>query len=284
MDELVSLFSGVVEVDEGAIRYYGAAVLGGEIALRDLDDLAGNAQRVVAAAEDGAPDTGVTLFSLLADDASCKNVRIGAVGWTDVVATTAEEAAHPQRDLPRGILGSLAYVDRHLATRAPSDDPALAGLSNNRTWRSRWPIEPRAGYGDLVAYFNLDNGSGKIRGINAEGNVAAAPIFQEWLAPFASMGATTVSLRNSGGTDHVYMQTVGVPGYQFIQDPLDYSARIHHTSIDSYDHLKPEDMRQAAIILASFLLNAANRDEPLPRMPLPTQSTPSDPFEYPAED
>lgn len=184
----------------------------------------------------------------------------------------------------QGILGSLAYVDRHLATRAASNDPALTGLPDNRTWRSRWPIEPRAGYRDLVAYFNLDNGSGKIRGINAEGNVAAAPIFQEWLAPFASMGATTVSLRNSGGTDHVYMQTVGVPGYQFIQDPLDYSSRLHHTSIDSYDHLKAEDLRQAAVILASFLLNAANRDEPLPRMPLPTQPTPSDPFEYPAAD
>ena len=183
----------------------------------------------------------------------------------------------------QGILGSLAYVDRHLATRAPSNDPALANLPNNRTWRSRWPIEPREGYRDLVAYFNLDNGSGKIRGINAEGNVAAVPIFQEWLAPFASMGATTVSLRPSGGTDHVYMQTVGVPGYQFIQDPLDYSSRLHHTSIDSYDHLKPEDMRQAAIILASFLLNAANRDEPLPRMPLPTEPTPTDPFEYPAD-
>lgn len=182
----------------------------------------------------------------------------------------------------QGILGSLAYVDRHLATRAPSNDPALANLPNNRTWRSRWPIEPREGYRDLVAYFNLDNGSGKIRGINAEGNVAAVPIFQEWLAPFASMGATTVSLR-FGGTDHVYMQTVGVPGYQFIQDPLDYSSRLHHTSIDSYDHLKPEDMRQAAIILASFLLNAANRDEPLPRMPLPTEPTPTDPFEYPAD-
>ena len=183
----------------------------------------------------------------------------------------------------QGLHGSLAYVDRHLATRAPLGDPELDALHPSRTWRARWPIQPRDGYSDLVAYFNIDNGSGKIRGINAEGNVAAAPIFQEWLAPFASMGATTVSLRNSGGTDHVYMQAVGIPGYQFIQDPLDYSARIHHTSIDSYDHLKPEDMRQAAIILASFLLNAANRDEPLPRMPLPTQPTPSDPFEYPQD-
>jgi hypothetical protein len=79
------------------------------------------------------------------------------------------------------------------------------------------------------------------------------------------------------------MQVVGVPGYQFIQDTLDYDSRIHHSSIDSYDHLKAEDLRQAAVIMASFLLNAANRDEPLPRMPLPTQPKPSDPFEYPKE-
>jgi len=178
----------------------------------------------------------------------------------------------------QGLWGSLAYVDRYVATRAPLNDAALDALPNNRTWRQRWPIQPRDGHGDLVAYFNLDNGSGKIRGINAEGNVAAAPIFQEWLAPFNAMGATTVSMRTSGSTDHVYMQTVGVPGFQFIQDPLDYGARLHHTSIDSYDHMRAEDLRQAAVILAAFLLNAANSDEPLPRMPVPTRPTPTDPF------
>ena len=178
----------------------------------------------------------------------------------------------------QGIHGSLAYVDRYLATRAPLGDATLDALPNNRTWRQRWPIQPRAGHGDLVAYFNLDNGSGKIRGINAEGNVAAAPIFEEWLKPFNPMGATTVSLRTSGSTDHVYMQTVGVPGFQFIQDPLDYGARLHHTSIDTYDHMRAEDLRQAAVILASFLLNAANSDEPLPRMPMPTRPTATDPF------
>ena len=182
----------------------------------------------------------------------------------------------------QGILGSLAYVDQHLATRAPMSDPALAAAPNNQTWRARWPIQPRPGYRDLVAYFNLDNGSGKIRGINAEGNIAAAPILQEWLEPFRSMGVSTVSLRNSGGTDHVYMQSVGIPGYQFIQDPLDYGSRLHHTSIDSYDHLRADDLRQAAVVLASVLLSAANSDEPLPRMPLPTRPTPSDPFAYPS--
>jgi len=178
----------------------------------------------------------------------------------------------------QGLLGSLAYVDRYLATRAPLADPALAALPDSRTWRARWPVQPRDGHDDLVAYFNLDNGSGKIRGINAEGNVAAAAVFETWLKPFHSMGATTVSLRTAGGTDHVYMQTVGVPGFQFIQDPLDYGSRLHHTSIDTYDHMQPEDLRQAAVILASFLLMAANADEPLPRMPLPTRPTASDPF------
>ncbi len=184
----------------------------------------------------------------------------------------------------QGILGSLAYVERHLATRPAETNAARQRLPNNRTWRYRYPITPLPGHRDLVAYFNLDNGSGRIRGIHAEGNVAAVPIFQDWLAPFATLGATTVAIRNTGGTDHVYMQSVGIPGYQFIQDPLDYSSRLHHTALDSYDHLKPEDLRQAAVIMASFLWNAANRDEPLPRMPLPQQPRPSDPFEYPAED
>lgn len=182
----------------------------------------------------------------------------------------------------QGLWGSLAYVDRYLATRAPLGDAQLDALPNGRTWRQRWPVQPREGHGDLVAYFNLDNGSGKIRGINAEGNVAAAPIFQEWLAPFSAMGATTVSMRTSGSTDHVYMQTVGVPGFQFIQDPLDYGARLHHTSIDSYDHMRAEDLRQAAVIMAAFLLNAANSDEPLPRMPVPSRPSPTDPFAFPA--
>lgn len=184
----------------------------------------------------------------------------------------------------QGLLGSLAYVDRYLASRPMPTDPALARLPRNRTWRNSWPLTPLPGHRDLVAYFNIDNGSGRLRGIFAEGNVAVVPIFQEWLAPFASMGATTVSLQPTGGTDHVYMQASGIPGYQFIQDPLDYGSRIHHTSIDTYDHLKAQDMRQASIILASFLLNAANRDTALPRMPVPTEPTATDPFDYPEDD
>ncbi len=183
----------------------------------------------------------------------------------------------------QGLLGSLAYVDRYLATRPPETDPERLQISD-RTWRYRFPVTPKPGHRDLVAYFNIDNGSGKFRGIHAEGNVAAMPVFSEWLAPFASMGATTVSAGSTGGTDHVFMQSVGIPAYQFIQDPLDYGSRLHHTSIDTYDHLRPDDLRQAAVIMAAFLLNAANRPEPLPRMPIPTQPRVSDPFEYIDED
>jgi hypothetical protein len=184
----------------------------------------------------------------------------------------------------QGLLGSLNYVNRHIATRPFGTDPEKAKLPWNFGWANRYPVTPKPGHGDLIAYFNIDNGSGKIRGIQTEGNLAAVPIFKEWLAPFESMGASTVAATTAGGTDHVFLQSVGIPAYQFIQDPLDYGARIHHTSIDTYDHLKPEDMRQAAVILASILLSAANRPEPLPRMPVPTQPRPTDPFAYPAND
>jgi hypothetical protein len=176
--------------------------------------------------------------------------------------------------------GSLAYIEKHLATRAPSTDPADSELHPYYGWRQRWPITPAPGYYDLAAYFNIDNGSGKVRGIYAEGNPAVVPIFREWFEPFGSMGAATISAQNTGGTDHVLMQAVGVPAFQFIQDPLDYSARVHHSSIDSYDHLRIDDLKQAAVILATFLVNAADRDEPLPRMPLPTKPSVTDPFAY----
>jgi carboxypeptidase Q len=176
--------------------------------------------------------------------------------------------------------GSLAYIEKHLATRAPSTDPVANELHPYYGWQNRWPITPSPGYYDLAAYFNVDNGSGKIRGIYAEGNPAVVPIFREWFEPFESMGAATISSQRTGATDHELMQAVGIPAFQFIQDPLDYGARIHHSSIDSYDHLQIEDLKQAAVILASFLLNAANLEESLPRMPLPTRPSVTDPFAY----
>ncbi|WP_394824517.1 M20/M25/M40 family metallo-hydrolase [Pendulispora albinea] len=178
----------------------------------------------------------------------------------------------------QGCLGSLSYVEKYLATRIPANAPD--GNDQWLRWDQWFPIKPRPGYKDLVAYFNIDNGSGKVRGIHAEGNVAAVPLLREWLQPFASMGANAVVASPTRDTDHEFMQAVGVPGYQFVQDPLDYSSRIHHSSIDTFDHLKAEDMRQASVILAGLLLQSANSDKTLPRMPLPTQSAPTNPFKY----
>ena len=178
----------------------------------------------------------------------------------------------------QGLLGSLAYIDRHIATRpVPAGTPATQWASY---WREGWPIERKAGYGQLKAYFNMDNGSGKLRGVYAEGHYGAVPLLKEWMSPFASMGATAVVAAPTGGTDHVFMQAVGVPGFQFVQDPLDYGARLHHSSIDTFDHLQAADLRQASVVMAGMLLAAANSDKELPRPPLPSRPLPTDPFEY----
>jgi hypothetical protein len=185
----------------------------------------------------------------------------------------------------QGIHGSDAYVRQHLATRPLNPDAERAALGpsfNSRTY----PIRKLPGYGDLAGYFNIDNGSGKLRGLYAEGNFAAVPILKDWLSPFAGFDATTVVASGTSGTDHVYMQTVGLPGFQFIQDPLDYGTRTHHTSVDTYDHLRPKDMREAAVVLASILLSAANADKPIPAGVIGTEPVDNDPFRYrdPAKD
>jgi hypothetical protein len=145
----------------------------------------------------------------------------------------------------QGLHGSRNYVKNHLT------DPTTK-KSNAE--------------GDKVAaYFNVDNGTGKIRGIYLQGNDACRPIFTKWFEPFHDLGAKTVTIRNTGGTDHLAFVGVGIPGFQFIQDEIEYNSRTHHTNMDTYDHLQPEDLKQAATIVASFVYNAAMRDEKLPR-------------------
>jgi carboxypeptidase Q len=179
-----------------------------------------------------------------------------------------------------GLLGSAAYVDKHLAHRPPPADPALADLPPFYR-NDSYPVQTLPGFSEMAGYFNIDNGSGKIRGIFTEGNLAVVPIFREWLAPFASLGANAVVAEPTGSTDHVFLSRLGLPAFQFIQDPLDYSSRVHHTDLDTFDHLRPQDLRQAAVVLASVLLIAANSERPLPSKPLPTQPTLTDPFQYP---
>lgn len=180
----------------------------------------------------------------------------------------------------QGMFGSLDYLQRYLARRAPVTEEAFERLPPFRIWDERWPITTLKGYEDLSVYFNLDNGSGKIRGIYTGGNLAAVPLFERWLSPFASMGANHVAAAPTRGTDHVPMRQVGIPAFQFVQDSLDWVA---HTNLDHYDHLELADMRQAAVILAAVLLQAANHDSVVPRMPMPTRPTPTDPFEYPRQ-
>jgi Zn-dependent M28 family amino/carboxypeptidase len=171
----------------------------------------------------------------------------------------------------QGLLGSRAYVEEHLATRPDPTDPDELALPR-RLRRPTWPIEPRPGHARFSGYFNLDNGSGKIRGIWAQENAAVVPIFEAWLAPFADLGATTVTMRNTSSTDHVPFDRVGLPGFQFVQDGLDYFSRTHHSHLDTYDHLSEADLVQASVVLASFLYHAAMRDDPLPRKPMPRES------------
>lgn len=149
----------------------------------------------------------------------------------------------------QGLLGSFHYVKNHFG------DPATMRLT------------PEAA--NVSAYFNLDNGSGKIRGIYDQSNEAVIPIFKKWLEPFEDLGATVVSPHNTGSTDHLSFDAVGIPGFQFVQDPLDYESRTHHTNVDNFDHLSIKDLQQASIIIAAFVYNTAQRPERLPRKPLP---------------
>jgi hypothetical protein len=170
----------------------------------------------------------------------------------------------------QGLLGSRAYVAAHYATRPLNTDPEEAEYPASMRKR-KWPITPLPDHAKVSAYFNLDNGGGRIRGIYAQENVAAAPIFRAWLEPWHDLGAETVSTNATGSTDHVPFDEVGIPAFQFIQDPLDYTSRTHHTQLDTYERAPREDMMQAATIMAAFVYQAAMREAPLPRKPLPRE-------------
>jgi hypothetical protein len=121
----------------------------------------------------------------------------------------------------------------------------------------------------MSVYFNVDNGTGQIRGVYMQGNEAARPVFEAWMQPFKDFGMTTLSSRGTGGTDHTNFDDVGLPGFQFIQDPIEYDSRTHHSNMDVYERLQPKDVMQNAVIVASFVYNAATRDGLFPRKPLP---------------
>jgi hypothetical protein len=168
----------------------------------------------------------------------------------------------------QGIFGSSGYVSNHFGRPSYSTKPEEQVVPEFLRQQTG-PIAIKPEHAKLDAYFNADNGTGKFQGIFAEGNSGAASIFQQWVAPIEDLGFTTITLRNTGSTDHVPFVQVGLPGFQFIQDPRDYATRSHHTNQDLYERLSEPDLKQAAVIMAIFVYNTAQRDAMLPRNPLP---------------
>ncbi len=186
----------------------------------------------------------------------------------------------------QGLLGSRAYVAEHfgsLQNPATSAAPATGGANSNAMGGGAGngngngngaagagpTLVTKAEYDKLSGYFNLDNGTGKIRGVYLQGNEGVRSLFRQWLAPFRDMGAATLSISNTGGTDHLSFDGIGLPGFQFIQDEIEYDTRTHHSNQDVFDRIQAEDMKQAATIMAAFVYQTAMRDEKLPRKPAP---------------
>ena len=165
-----------------------------------------------------------------------------------------------------GLLGSRAFVKDHFG-KSPSSGfgppPAGAGAVAKDASDS----SPKPEFDKFSAYFNLDNGTGKVRGVYMQGNEAVRPVFRKWLQPFREMGATTLTISNTGGTDHQSFDGIGLPGFQFIQDEIEYDTRTHHSNQDVFDRIQADDMKQASVIMAAFIYNAAMMDQKLPRKP-----------------
>jgi hypothetical protein len=164
----------------------------------------------------------------------------------------------------QGLLGSRAYVKEQFGDRTT--------------------MQLKPAHAKVAAYFNLDNGTGAIRGVYLQSNEAVAPVFRAWMEPLANLGMTTIAIRNTSGTDHMAFNDVGLPGFQFIQDPIDYSTRTHHSNMDTYERLQASDLMKNAVIIATFAYQAANRDEKLPRKPLPKPTPPERPAGTPTAD
>jgi carboxypeptidase Q len=167
----------------------------------------------------------------------------------------------------QGLLGSQFYVQQHFGARPLMSELDMKDMPTLLR-REAGPVTVKPEQAKISGYLNVDNGSGKLRGVYLQENVAAAPIFEAWMQPFKDLGMSTLAARNTGGTDHQSFDAVGIPGFQFIQDPLDYSTRTHHSNMDVYDRLQSDDLKQAAVIVASFVYNAATREQKFPRKPI----------------
>ena len=178
----------------------------------------------------------------------------------------------------QGLLGSRAYVSDHFASRPEPKEPAPGELPSFMRNDPPAPITLKPEHAKLSGYLNLDNGTGRIRGVYLQENAAMKPVFDAWLEAVKDLGVTRVTMRNTGGTDHQSFDAAGLPGFQFIQDPIEYADGnffgTHHTTMDTYDRLQREDLMQAAVVIATFAWQAAIREERLPRKPLPPTTEP----------
>jgi carboxypeptidase Q len=168
----------------------------------------------------------------------------------------------------QGLFGSLGYVTQHFGSFPRSTAPDQMQMSEYAR-KAAGPLALKPEQKLISGYFNVDNGTGRIRGIYTQGNAAVDSIFAQWMVPLKDLGVTTISNRDTGGTDHLSFDAVGIPGFQFIQDPMDYETRTHHSNMDTYEHLQPADLKQIAVVEAIFVYNAAMREQMIPRKPLP---------------
>jgi len=200
----------------------------------------------------------------------------GTVVAMEVMRILTALDIHPRRTIrialwtgeEQGLFGSQGYAKEHFGSTPEGTDPEQLKLPSFM----RTPAGPLALKSEqklISGYFNVDNGTGKIRGIYLQQNLAVGPIFEQWMAPLKDLGVTTITAQNTGGTDHLSFDAVGIPGFQFIQDPMDYDSRTHHSNMDTYERLQASDLKQAATVEAIFVYNAAMRDQMLPRKPLP---------------
>jgi hypothetical protein len=171
----------------------------------------------------------------------------------------------------QGLFGSRAYVKEHFGGYDDGPNYVAAAILTE-VWGGALPqpkFVTKPEYDNFSAYFNYDNGTGKIRGIHMEGNEAVRPIFRRWSAPLAELGVTTLTPSPTGGTDHMSFDGIGLPGFQFIQDPIEYETRTHHSNMDTYERIQADDVKQASVVMASYVYLAAMREEKMPRKPRP---------------
>jgi hypothetical protein len=200
----------------------------------------------------------------------------GSVVAMEVMRILSALAIKPRRTIrialwsgeEQGLFGSKGYAAQHFGSFPLSTTPEQMELPEFLR-KPAGPLALKPEQKLISAYFNVDNGTGKIRGIYTQGNAAVDPIFEQWMAPLKDLGVTTITNRNTGGTDHLSFDAVGIPGFQFIQDPMDYETRTHHSNMDTHERLQAADLKQIAVVEAIFVYNAAMRDQMIPRKPLP---------------